>query len=97
MDEDQIDPAVNDLARLYALEHMVTTLWYFHVVGIAGQQDCSATQVALELREGILSTVVEGRMPRPLLDLMRSNVAKLLDDVVANARNNDELTGRSQT
>ncbi|MBX3480119.1 MAG: hypothetical protein KF842_06940 [Caulobacter sp.] len=87
-----LPPEINDLARIYALEHMVTTLWSFHAFEKAAADGRTNEEVALDLASGIQGTVVDaGGMPVAFRDLMRDHVRKLMDRVVENARLADSL------
>ena len=93
---DQNDPhafGVDDLARLMAIEHMVTTLWSFFAFNQADAFGRPAADVARELSEGIHGTIIDGRLPHPVRDRMRGHVNRLMDVVIANAETADSFKG----
>lgn len=85
----------HDLARLYALEHMVTTLWSFYAAQQADVFGLTVEAVARDLSSGVQGTIVETRMPIGFRDLMREKVRGLMNTVIENARTMDELSGKA--
>ncbi len=83
----------HDLARLYALEHLVTTLWSFYAAESAGRHGVTVTRAATDLASGVVGTMVEANMPPGFRDLMVAKARELMDRVVENARTMDELAG----
>jgi hypothetical protein len=88
-----IPPDMHDLARIYALEHMVSTLYLLLSIQIAETKGMGFAQVATELRENVKGSMTEGDLPPAFLALMRHHAGKVLDHAVDSARTADELSG----
>lgn len=86
--------ALDDLARLHAIEHLVVCLWTFYAYGEAAPRNMSVEAAARELQEGVLGTLAEGRGAEELRTLIRLHARLIMDRVVENARTMDELRGR---
>lgn len=90
-DDPAIPAEVHDIARLLALEHLVSSLWFCFACNQAEARGEPAGDVAKTLRDGVIGTMVEGTDPPQIRALIRDHAAKVMDHCVASARRNDEL------
>lgn len=94
VDDPTITPEAHDQARLWALEHLVASLWYFLALSRAGQSGVSIGDTAAQLRESVKSTMIEGELPAEFLALARAHAVRVMDAAVVGGRNADELRPR---
>lgn len=92
-DDPTIDPAVHDLARSLAHEHIIGALAFMFACNQAEIAGVTAAEMTQRMRDGILSALSDGgrEMPAEFKALLRAHVAKPLDAAVGMARTNDEM------
>lgn len=92
---DPMDPRIpvesHDLARIYALEHLVSTLYLLVGSQMAERSGVGVLHMTNELRDGLLGSIAEGQVPAPFLALMRHHVAKVFEHTLASAAAAEEL------
>lgn len=86
---------MEEQARLLALEHMVVTLWSCFVFNQADALGVDATTAARGFKQGVEGALADASLPAELGNLVRRRVGAMMGDVVANARNQDELRGKA--
>lgn len=92
-DDPSIPQETHDLARLYALEHLVASFWFVFAVNQAERLDMPIAGVAREFRQGVLGSMAEGAMPPAFLALVRAHAGKVMDKAVGDAETADQIKG----
>lgn len=97
--DDFIDPAVDTLARLAAIEHALAVQWYTFACNQADRLDLPVSEVAASFKEGVCGSLLDGYagVPAPIRDLVRGHAARFMDHAMEMARLNDRQTGRPIT
>ncbi|GAA0197747.1 hypothetical protein GCM10010203_55910 [Actinomadura yumaensis] len=96
--EEFIDPAIDQLARLAAIEHAMAVQWYTFACNQADRLDLPVAEVAAAFKEGVCGSLLDGYadVPPPIRDLVRAHATRSMNHVMKMARLNDQQTGRGK-
>lgn len=94
--DDIVDPAVDILARLAALEHAAAAQWHVFAMNRANTLGMTAAAVSSNFKEAVCGALLDVRsdIPAHLLDRVRLHTHALMDHALAMSRLDDRLSGR---
>ncbi|MDP3405065.1 MAG: hypothetical protein Q8S03_10275 [Brevundimonas sp.] len=91
LDNPDIPRDVDDLARINALEHLVSSLYFIVASQVAAQEGVPVGQTARAFREGIKGSMFGGGWDPNILAYVRAHAGRVLDQTVAHADTADSL------